>query len=202
MAIPKIISAEFCLSAYQPSQFPAAAYPEIAFMGRSNVGKSSLINTLLQRQSLVHTSSRPGCTQAINFFLVNNRWFLVDLPGYGYAQVPRSVKAGWLRLLRIYLTERRQLTAVVFLMDSRRLPGDEEVELLQSLDELQRPVILVLTKADKLKSNERRRQLQSYAARLPHLKTSPTELIWFSSLTQEGRKELWSCLLPFLNPGR
>ncbi|MDD3580387.1 MAG: ribosome biogenesis GTP-binding protein YihA/YsxC [Desulfobacca sp.] len=202
MAIPKIISAEFYLSAYQPSQFPAAAYPEVAFMGRSNVGKSSLINTLLQRQRLVRTSSRPGCTQAINFFLVNNRWFLVDLPGYGYAQVPRSVKAGWLRLLQIYLTKRRQLTAVVFLMDSRRLPGDEEVELLQSLDELQRPVILVLTKADKLKSHERRRQLKNYAARLPTLKTRPTELIWFSSLTQEGRKELWSHLLPFLNPGR
>ncbi|MBW1918238.1 MAG: YihA family ribosome biogenesis GTP-binding protein [Deltaproteobacteria bacterium] len=202
MAIPKITSAQFRLSAHTPRQFPAEDYPEVAFLGRSNVGKSSLLNTLLHRKRLVRTSSRPGCTQSINFFLINRCWSFVDLPGYGYAQVPLAVKARWLRLVQIYLEQRRQLVAVVFLMDCRRLPGAEEMELLQKLERLQRPVIVVLTKADKLKTSQRARQLRNHVARLQGLKIDPAELIWFSAITREGRQELWTRLLTLINPGR
>ncbi|MFP3866856.1 MAG: ribosome biogenesis GTP-binding protein YihA/YsxC [Desulfobacteraceae bacterium] len=200
MATPKIISAEFRLSAHTPAQFPPGGYPEVAFMGRSNVGKSSLLNTLLNRKRLVRTSSRPGCTQAINFFLINHSWSFVDLPGYGYARVPLPVKTGWLRLIRIYLEQRRQLVAVVFLMDSRRLPEAEELALLQKLQQLQLPVIVVLTKADKLKSSQRPRQLQNYLVCLQSLGIGPSELIWFSAITREGRQELWTRLLTFIKP--
>ena len=99
MSIPKILEAEFILSASRPEHFPKGTLPEVAFWGRSNVGKSSLINTLLHRKSLVRTSSRPGCTQTINYFLINQKWHFVDLPGYGYAHVPVPVKEKWLRLI-------------------------------------------------------------------------------------------------------
>ncbi len=125
MAIPKILEAEFILSAPRPEQFPKGILPEVAFWGRSNVGKSSLINTLLHRKGLVRTSSRPGCTQAINYFLINQIWYFVDLPGYGYAQVPLPVKEKWLRLIATYLENRAGLRAVVLLLDCRRLPGPD-----------------------------------------------------------------------------
>lgn len=196
MAIPKIATAEFVLSANAPQQFPPPVYPEVAFVGRSNVGKSTLINTLLNRKNLVRTSSRPGCTQAVNFFLVNDAWYFVDLPGYGYAKAPLAVKSAWLRLLEAYLSERPNLRAVALLMDCRRLPGDEEMQLGAWLRPLGRQVIRVLTKADKLKRGQRARQAREIAARL-----GPEEdegFIWFSALSHEGRKELWARLLAAL----
>lgn len=198
MAIPKITAAEFLRSALAPEQFPREEFPEVAFIGRSNVGKSSLINTLLHRKRLVRTSARPGCTQAINFFLVNQRWRFVDLPGYGYAKVSKVRRANWLRLIHAYLEQRHRLVAVVFLLDSRRLPEVEEVELLQKLQQLDRPVIPVLTKADKLKASRRARQRSAFAQRLQPLGISPEDPIWFSAVTREGRKELWTRLLSFL----
>lgn len=198
MAIPKIQAARFLLSATRPTDFPGRRLPEIAFWGRSNVGKSSLINTLLHRRNLVRTSSRPGCTQAINYFLVNESWYFVDLPGYGYAEVPVAVKAQWLRLIDVYLEGRANLRAVVFLLDSRRLPGPEELQILANLREWQRQPILVLTKADKLKQGERSRQLQEIRARLAP--AGLTDYLWFSALTHEGRRELWDRLLGVLTP--
>lgn len=198
MAIPKIISAEFILSAFNPSQFPQGTLPEVAFWGRSNVGKSSLINTLLNRKNLVRTSSRPGCTQSVNFFLINDVWHFVDLPGYGYAQVPLAVKAKWLELINAYLAERRGLKAVVFLMDCRRLPGDEDLELLQDLQEWGQAIIPVLTKADKLKPGQRARARADIEKRLASTGINFKQLLWFSALTQEGRKELWGQILSLL----
>jgi GTP-binding protein len=151
MSIPKILEAEFILSAPRPEQFPKGTLPEVSFWGRSNVGKSSLINTLLHRKGLVRTSSRPGCTQTINYFLINQIWYFVDLPGYGFAQVPIPVKEKWLRLIAAYLENRAGLRAVVLLLDCRRLPGPTELEIIEQLQNWRRQVIVVLTKADKLK---------------------------------------------------
>jgi GTP-binding protein len=198
MAIPKILEAQFILSAPRPEQFPKGILPEVAFWGRSNVGKSSLINTLLHRKGLVRTSSRPGCTQTINYFLINQTWYFVDLPGYGYAHVPIPVKEKWLRLIATYLENRAGLRAVVVLLDCRRLPGPEELEIITRLREWRRQVIVVLTKADKLKRSQRFQQQREIANRLAPGGIQPEECLWFSALTQEGRRELWDRLLTVL----
>jgi GTP-binding protein len=195
MAIPKILSAEFVLSAPRPEQFPKDLLPEVAFWGRSNVGKSSLLNTLIHRKNLVRTSSRPGCTQAINYFLINQLWYFVDLPGYGYAQVPIPVKEKWLRLIATYLENRAGLRAVVLLLDCRRLPGPAELEIITQLKLWGREVIVVLTKADKLKKGQRAQQQREIAAQLAPGGILAQDCLWFSALTQEGRREVWDRLL-------
>jgi len=199
MTIPQILSAEYLLSAHRGDQCPPAGRPEVAFLGRSNVGKSSLINSLLGRKKLVRTSSRPGCTRALNFFLINQRWNFVDLPGFGYAAVSRDVKASWGPLVLEYLANRESLAAVVFLQDSRRLPGDEELFLWEFLRARGRRVIPVLTKADKLKRGERTRQLKLFTAALAPFGVAPGEVIWFSALGREGRDRLWDRLLACLD---
>jgi GTP-binding protein len=198
MAIPKIVSAEFTLSAHRVEQFPGGGLPEAAFLGRSNVGKSSLINALLGRRKLVRTSSRPGCTRAVNFFLVNGRWYFVDLPGFGYAAVSRSLKESWGRLVLDYLGARPGLAAVVFLQDGRRRVGPEELFLWEYLTDRGRVVLPVLTKADKLKAGERARQLKQIAASLAPFGVRPEDLVWFSATTGEGRDKLWARLLESL----
>jgi GTP-binding protein len=198
MTIPKITAAEFLLSVHQPGQLPLGDRPEVAFLGRSNVGKSSLINCLLGRRNLVRTSSRPGCTQALNFFHINGRWYFVDLPGFGYAAVSKTKKAAWGRLVMAYLSARENLAAVVFLQDSRRVPGPEELFLREFFREQGIPVIPVLTKADKLKQGQRAKQLKNIVAALAPLGVKGEEFLWFSAVTQEGRDRLWARLLPFL----
>jgi GTP-binding protein len=195
MPIPKILSAEFSLSAPRLDRCPPAGRPEVAFLGRSNVGKSTLINSLLGRRKLVRTSSRPGCTRALNFFLINQRWYFVDLPGFGYAAVSKELKAGWGPLVLAYLEERPTLAAVVFLQDSRRQPGPEELFLWEFLGERGRRVIPVLTKADKLKQGERQRQLKQMAGVLAPFGVDPGAFIWFAAPTREGRDRLWERML-------
>jgi GTP-binding protein len=195
MAIPKILTAEFSLSAPRMDHCPPAELPEVAFLGRSNVGKSTLINTLLGRRKLVRTSSRPGCTRTLNFFLINQRWYLVDLPGFGYAAVSKEIKAGWGPLVLTYLEQRPTLAAVVFLQDSRRQPGPEELFLWEFLRERGRRVIPVLTKADKLKQGERHRQLKQIAGALAPFGVKPGDFIWFAAPTREGRDRLWDRML-------
>jgi GTP-binding protein len=198
MTSPKILTAEYSLSAHRADQCPPAGLPEVAFLGRSNVGKSTLINTLLGRKKLVRTSSHPGCTRALNFFLINQRWYFVDLPGFGYAAVSKELKAGWGRLVLDYLGRRECLAAVVFLQDGRRVPASEELFLWEFLREQGRRVIPVLTKADKLKRGERVRQLKLFVEALAPLGVDPGEVIWFSALTREGRDQLWDRLLACL----
>ncbi len=198
MTIPQILSAEYTLSAHRGDQWPPGGLPEVAFLGRSNVGKSSLINSLLGRKKLVRTSSRPGCTRALNFFLINQRWNFVDLPGFGYAAVSKDLKAAWGPLVLEYLSRRESLAAVVFLQDGRRLPASEELFLWEFLREQGRRVIPVLTKADKLKRGERSRQLKLIAGALEAYEVEPDEFIWFSALTREGRDRLWERLLASL----
>ena len=198
MSIPRIATAEFLLSVHQLGQLPPGDRPEVAFLGRSNVGKSSLINTLLGRRKLVRTSSKPGCTRALNFFLINDRWYFVDLPGFGYAAVSKSLKAEWGALAMDYLTQRESLAAVVLLQDSRRLPGPEELFLWELFQNQGTPVIPVLTKADKLKQGQRAKQLKNITAPLAPLGIKGDDFLWFSAVTQEGRPHLWTRLLPYL----
>jgi len=198
MAIPKIVTAEFVLSAPRIDHCPPAGLPEVAFLGRSNVGKSTLINTLLGRRKLVRTSSRPGCTRALNFFLINQRWYFVDLPGFGYAAVSKDLKAAWGPLMLEYLEERPTLAAVVFLQDSRRPPGPEELFLWEFLHERGRRLIPVLTKADKLKQGERHRRLKQITGALAPFGVNPGDIIWFAAPNREGRDRLWERLLACL----
>ena len=199
MAIPKINSAEFSLSVFQVEQLPRGDLPEVAFLGRSNVGKSTLINTLLGRKKLVRTSSTPGCTRSLNFFLINQKFFLVDLPGFGYAAVSREVKLQWSRLVLEYLENRPQLAAVVFLQDGRRLPRPEELYLFELFKSINLPAIPVLTKADKLKMGERSRQLQGILTALAPVGLRAEDFLWFSAVTHEGRNKLWSRMLACLS---
>ena len=198
MAIPKITSAELKVCVHRAEQFPPGQFPEVAFLGRSNVGKSSLINTLLARKRLVRTSSRPGCTRALNFFLINEKWYFVDLPGYGYAQVSREAQARWGDLILDYLEERPTLKALVFLQDPRRTPGPEELFLWEQLRAWNRAVIPVLTKADKVKKAERAKRLKDISAILAPFQVTAADFLWFSAATREGRDKLWQRLLAYL----
>jgi GTP-binding protein len=191
MAIPKITRAEFQLSVHRTEQLPRGNLPEIAFLGRSNVGKSSLINTLLGRRKLVRVSAKPGCTRALNFYLINGTWYFVDLPGFGYARVSRDMQARWGRLVMEYLEGRGNLRGVVLLLDGRRQPGEEELFLWEFLASRGRLVIPVLTKADKLKMGERSQALRRFTEALFPLSLPSEDFLWFSALTHEGRDKLW-----------
>jgi len=190
-----IKSAEFVTSATRPSQYPPALLPEIAFAGRSNVGKSSLINTLVNRKRLVKTSSTPGRTQLINFFNINRQMGFVDLPGYGYAKVPVSVRKKWGPMIETYLSGRKALKAVVVIMDIRRIPRQEELNLLGWLAHYSIAGILVLTKTDKLSKNKQTKQ-QHLIARA--LERETEDFILFSAKTRRGRDALWDAILAVL----
>jgi GTP-binding protein len=191
----------FVTSAVKPRQYPDPDRPEIAFAGRSNVGKSSLINHLLGRRKLARTSRQPGRTQTINFFAVGRDCYFVDLPGYGYAKVPLAVKAAWGPMVEGYLAAPRDIRGVVLLIDIRRQPGDEERALLDYLDRYHRPALVVLTKADKVPRGKRPARVQSIAKDLG----GEVDPVLFSAASGLGRPAVWDALLdavPELAPGR
>lgn len=183
-----IKSTEFIKSAVKPNQYPESDLPEIAFAGRSNVGKSSLINVLVNRKNLVRTSSTPGRTQLINFFTVNDRFTLVDLPGYGFAKVPLAVKKEWGPMMQTYLSRRDNLRGVVLILDIRRVPVEEDRQMLQWLRGFDIPAILVVTKCDKVSRNERAKQSAVIAQALG---VASSEFCFFSALSREGREQIW-----------
>jgi len=183
-----VTNAEFVTSGTRPAHFPPAELPEVAFAGRSNVGKSSLINILVNRKSLVRTSSTPGRTQLINFFRVNGSLMLVDLPGYGFAKVPLAVKREWGPMVETYLSTRPNLGCVVLIVDIRRVPTEEDQLMLQWLRAYNIPVLVVVTKCDKVSKNERGRQA---AVITRTLGLSRDEMAFFSALSREGRDEVW-----------
>ena len=188
----KIISAEFVTSAAKPAQYPAAFLPEIAFAGRSNVGKSSLINTLVNRRHLVKTSSTPGRTRLINFFDINRQIVFVDLPGYGYARVPASVRKTWGPMIETYLRGRPTLKGVVIIMDIRRTPGQEELNLLSWLNHYSIAGIFVLTKTDKLTKSK---QVQQHNLIARALEMDKKNFILFSAKSRRGKDALWDAIL-------
>jgi len=186
-----IKSAEFVTSAVKPSQYPPAVLPEIAFAGRSNVGKSSLINTLVNRKRLVKTSSTPGRTQLINFFNINEKFSFVDIPGYGYAKVPASVKKKWGPMIETYITTRKTLKGVVLIMDLRRTPGPEEMNMLDWLNHYGIPSVPVLTKSDKLSKTRQQKQLKEISNTLSADKDN---FILFSAKSRQGKDEVWDAV--------
>jgi len=189
----KIRTVEFIKSAVTPAQYPEYDFPEIAFAGRSNVGKSSLINTLINRKDMVKTSSRPGCTQLINFFLINGEvpqreLSLVDLPGYGYAKVSKKIRAQWQPMVETYMGTRNNLLGLVLLMDIRRDPGKEERDMVRWLESKQMPCLLVLTKADKLSKTKQLKQLD---AACTVFNRNRDGIVLFSAKTRQGRQTIW-----------
>ncbi|MBF0203212.1 MAG: YihA family ribosome biogenesis GTP-binding protein [Desulfamplus sp.] len=178
---------EFIKSAVDPSHFPDPEFPEVAFAGRSNVGKSSLINTIINRKNLVKTSSKPGCTQLINFFKINENTFFVDLPGYGYAKVSKKIRSQWGGMVERYLNQRENLMGVVLLIDIRREPQKEEFQLMDWLAGRGIPCLRVLTKADKL---SRQKQLVRVTEISKILMCKKEDIILFSATSKQGKDEI------------
>ncbi len=193
----KITSAQFIKSAVWPPQYPPAMMPEIAFVGRSNVGKSSLINTLAGRKNLAKTSNTPGRTQLINFFTINEKMSFVDLPGYGFAKVPQSIKKNWGDMMEAYLRERQSLCLVIFILDIRRDPNDDDVSLRDWLRHYRIPYLYILTKSDKLSNNQaiaRKRAIEKILQI-----SSEKNPILFSAKTQKGKTDILDFLENHLN---
>lgn len=182
-----IKSAEFRTAAVRPGQYPDDQLPEVAFAGRSNVGKSSLINCLLQRRKLVRTSRTPGQTQTINFFLINGQFYCVDLPGYGFARVPMAVRAQWGPMVESYLTGRSNLRGVVQILDARHPPTPDDLKLWSWLTDRGIPAIPVLTKADKVPRGKWDASARQASISLG---VQRERFLLFSSETRQGRDEL------------
>ena len=188
----------FLISAFRENQYPTPDRPEIAFAGRSNVGKSSLMNVLVNRKGLARTSSRPGRTQSINFFAVDNRLYLVDLPGYGYARVPIKVKKSWQHMVEAYLSKRTNLRAVIVILDIRRDPTAGDMQLFEWLNHYGIHAIPVLTKADKLSRQQARARPNMISSQIGGISfVSPTV---FSAKTRQGRDEIWEKIDDVIEP--
>ncbi len=183
---------EFIKSAFKEKHYPPPDRPEVAFAGKSNVGKSSLLNTLVNRRKLARTSSTPGRTQAINFFRFGKTLTLVDLPGYGFARVPVKVKKSWGVMVEDYLRTRRTLKAVVVILDIRRDPSTGDEDLINWLNHYHMEPILVLTKADKISRQQIKRRTNLITGSLKEVSFS--EPVIFSSHTRQGVRELWEVI--------
>ena len=182
----KVTSAEFVKSAFAETDWPRDPLPEISFLGRSNVGKSSLINSLLNVRGLARTSRTPGRTQALNFFLINNRFRFVDLPGYGFARVPRNVRSSWGEMATNYLAKRIGLVLSIQIVDSRHEPTTLDLQLNEWLKANAKPRVVVATKSDKLSQNELRKSLERVRRVM-----DAERVIAYSATTARGREEVW-----------
>jgi len=183
------LKAEFLKSAFKEADWPQDFKPEIAFLGRSNVGKSSLINSLLSVRGLARTSSTPGRTQSLNFYEINDQFRFVDFPGFGYARVPREIKSSWGEMATSYLAKRTQLVLSIHIVDSRHEPTKQDLQLHEWLELSNKPQIIVATKSDKLSNNELRKNLEHIARVLKH-----DSAMAYSAKSGRGRDELWRAL--------
>jgi GTP-binding protein len=196
--VMKIGAVEYAGTLVDPKAPFPGDLPQVAFAGRSNVGKSSLINVLLRRtqKKLAHVSSTPGKTQALNFYRVNDAFFLVDLPGFGFAQAPAAVREGWKSLIEGYMGRPDGPRAVVFLLDIRRNPSEEDVQMLAYLAQVGTPTLVVLTKVDKLTWSRRSRDIPAMVEKLG---LDPDQVLPFSSKTGEGRDDLLTAIESLLD---
>ena len=188
----KVINTEFVTGAVSSKQYPKEPFPEFAFVGRSNVGKSSLIRSLLNRKKLVRISSTPGKTREINFFRINEKLMFADLPGYGFARVTPALQKKWKQMIEEYLINREPLMAIVCIVDIRRKPTELDITLKEWLEDLDRNYFLVITKSDKLSGVERSKQTKIIKSAF--MGENALAAVTYSSKNHLGRKELWSQL--------
>ena len=192
----KIKKADFVKSAVYEKDYPEQLDKiEFAFVGRSNVGKSSLINSLTSRLKLARTSKTPGRTQLINYFLINDEFYIVDLPGYGFAKVPKEMKKQWGKTMERYIASKRKKLVFV-LLDIRRVPSDEDIEMLEWLEYNDMDYKIIFTKIDKLSNNERAKQLKAIKTRLVF---DNEDVFFHSALTNKGRDEILNFMEEKLN---
>ncbi len=185
----KIKSPEYVLSAYRYEQCPNIQQPEIAFAGRSNVGKSSLINRLLNKKKLARTSAKPGRTQSLNYYNLDDKFYFVDLPGYGFAHVPTKVRDDWAELIDTYLNQRPNLAGVLSIIDARHKPSSDDKMMIEWLRASGLPYLIVATKADKLSNNQQVKQKKVISNELRI--RSDEKLIFFSAETSAGKMQVW-----------
>ncbi|MFD1431408.1 ribosome biogenesis GTP-binding protein YihA/YsxC [Lacticaseibacillus yichunensis] len=188
----KVNQVSLTISAVAESQYPATGYPEVAFVGRSNVGKSSLLNRLIDRKSLARTSSVPGKTQTLNFYNVEEELYFVDVPGYGYAKVSKSDRAKFAAMIEAYLTSRKQLRGVVQMVDARHEPSADDVSMYQYLKYFHLPVLVVATKIDKTSRAKQNAVIKMVKQGLDLNQTD--HLVLFSATTGEGKDAVWQWL--------
>lgn len=186
----KITDAAITISAVSPSQYPDDTLPEIGLAGRSNVGKSSFINRMIDRKALARTSSKPGKTQTINFYKINDAFYFVDVPGYGYAKVSKREQRTWGPMMEEYFETRDELQVVVLITDLRHKPTKDDVQMYEYLKYLQLPVIIVATKYDKVKKNDRTKFLKRTVATLQPHPNDP--IVPFSAVSGIGKEEMWN----------
>lgn len=188
----KVNEAQFIISAVGPSQYPDDALPEVALAGRSNVGKSSLINRLIQRKNLARTSSQPGKTQTLNYYLINTDLYFVDLPGYGYAKVSKTKREVWGKFIEDYLLKRDEIKLLLLLVDLRHPPSKDDVGMYKWLKHIDVPLCVVATKADKIPKSKWQKHLKIVRDAL--IFDPSDQLILFSSETGLGKDELWQVI--------
>ncbi|HEY2421062.1 MAG TPA: ribosome biogenesis GTP-binding protein YihA/YsxC [Neobacillus sp.] len=188
----KVVSSNIVISAVKPEQYPETELPEFALAGRSNVGKSSFINKMLNRKGLARISSKPGKTQTLNFYLINEVLHFVDVPGYGYAKVSKSERAAWGKMIETYITKREQLKAVVLIVDLRHPPSRDDVMMYDFLKHYEIPCVIIATKADKIPKGKWQKHLKVIREALDVDKND--HMILFSSETGEGKDEAWALL--------
>jgi len=192
----KVVSSDIVISAVRPEQYPETDLPEFALAGRSNVGKSSFINKMLNRKGLARISSKPGKTQTLNFYLINEILHFVDVPGYGYAKVSKSERAAWGKMIETYFTSREQLRAAVLIVDLRHPPTNDDVMMYDFLKHYEIPCVIIATKADKIPRGKWQKHLKVTRETLQLEKDD--YIVLFSSETGEGKDQAWSILQSFM----
>ncbi|MGG1677608.1 ribosome biogenesis GTP-binding protein YihA/YsxC [Neobacillus sp. NRS-1170] len=192
----KVVSSDIVISAVKPEQYPETDLPEFALAGRSNVGKSSFINKMLNRKGLARISSKPGKTQTLNFFLINEILHFVDVPGYGYAKVSKTERAAWGKMIETYFTTREQLRACVLIVDLRHPPTSDDVMMYDFLKHYEIPCVVIATKADKIPRGKWQKYLKVTRETLD---LDPNDhIVLFSSETGEGKDKAWAILQSFM----
>lgn len=192
----KVTQSDFTISAVSPKQYPAGDLPEIALAGRSNVGKSSFINRMINRKALARTSSKPGKTQTLNYYLINQFFYFVDVPGYGYAKVSKDERAKWGTMMETYFTERENLRLTILVIDIRHKPTADDVLMYDFFKQLDLPVLVVATKLDKIKKGQINKQIK-LAKETLQLATED-QLVPFSAETKQGKDTAWQVIQAFL----
>jgi GTP-binding protein len=192
----KVTSSDIVISAVRPVQYPETDLPEFALAGRSNVGKSSFINKMLNRKGLARISSKPGKTQTLNFYLINEVLHFVDVPGYGYAKVSKTERAAWGKMIETYFTTREQLRAAVLIVDLRHPPTEDDVMMYDFLKHYEIPCIIIATKADKIPKGKWQKHLKVTKETLQLEKED--HIVVFSSETGEGKDQAWSIIQSYM----